>query len=205
MSLITFHCRNHTGLDLSVRDIYRSVQDFYGVDGTVAAIFTGGGLLCCGHVFAGTLDLHGLALHNRLEHDGSLTHAPTITGSRFAPTFRDPLLVERAISFSTDGATLSLDDLARARVAAEDAAAAPLNSLHARLGRGEVALVSSASACAARGRTLMTYVSDPALPWRRRARARRPRPRVVGGRPSARELDPAAARLHHPQAAERSR
>jgi hypothetical protein len=105
-------------------------------------VLTLGGVVACGH--AGlreglTFSLHDLARHNRIEHDGSLTHAEAKPGHDFAPVTADPAAIARALTFSSDGgAHMTLEDLARARVDAEGEH--ELDSIHARIGRGEVAL-----------------------------------------------------------------
>jgi hypothetical protein len=107
----------------------------------MASSLTLGGALACGHIGldGAKFDLHDLAKHNRIEHDGSLSHGPTPPGGEWAPIIPDPTAIEKTIEHSSDGGKhLTLEDLARARVDAEGDK--PLDPLHARIGRGEVAL-----------------------------------------------------------------
>jgi hypothetical protein len=107
----------------------------------MATVLTLGGCVACGHVGidGAKFDLRDLAKHNRIEHNSSLTHGDTTVGDRYAPITVDHAAIERALAHSSDGGrTMSLEDFARARVDAEGDK--PLDALHARIGRGEVAL-----------------------------------------------------------------
>jgi hypothetical protein len=133
--------RHHSGKDLHFTDVLAAIKTYYGLDTTFATILTMGGVLACGHVGidGAKFDLHDLARHNRIEHDGSLTHGETVTGDQYAPITVDHAAIERALAHSSDGGqTMTLEDFASARVEAEGDK--PLDAIHARIGRGEVAL-----------------------------------------------------------------
>jgi len=94
------------------------------------------GIVVCGHGFS--LDLDGLATHNKLEHDGSLVHLDAPEGSSQAPTTVDPDLLRSFLSTAAPDHGLSEDDFARARCAREERK--PLGALLADFARGEAAL-----------------------------------------------------------------
>jgi hypothetical protein len=133
--------RDHSGRKLHFTSVLAAIKEWYGLDTAMATVLTTGGVLACGHVDleGATFDLHDLALHNHIEHDGSLTHADAAPGAAYAPVAADRTAITRALAHSSDGgASMSLADFARARVDAEGAH--PLDAVHARIGRGEVAL-----------------------------------------------------------------
>lgn len=117
--------------------------------GTVLAL---GGLLLCGHkkpglTLARTVDLHDLARHNAIEHDGSLVHDDALEPkSEFAPTAVDPALLQQLLDSAADDAGwLRLGDLCHAQVWRQTAGASrPLDALHTTFAKGELALLYEA-------------------------------------------------------------
>jgi hypothetical protein len=132
---------DHSGKELHFTEVQAAVQKYYGLDTAMSSLLTMGGVIACGHVGidGAKFDLHDLAKHNRIEHHGSLTHGEAPPGEDFAPVVVDNAAIDRALKHSSDGGnSLSLDDFSRARVQAEGGK--PLDFIHARIGRGEVAL-----------------------------------------------------------------
>jgi hypothetical protein len=146
--------------------VLAAVKEWYGLDTALAAGLTMGGVLACGHVGldGATFDLHDLAKHNHIEHDGSLTHGPAAPGAAFAPVRPDRAALARALGCARDGASMGVAELARARVDAEGAHA--LDAIHARIGRGEVALTLLALGDGARVGTdrLRAWYGEDRLP-----------------------------------------
>jgi Peroxidase, family 2 len=92
-----------------------------------------------------TLDLDALAVHNRIEHDGSLVHDDTPEGSTLAPIAVDQERLQSLLGYSTDHQGLSLNDFARVRSDIETALKIqkkPLTSHQTFVAHGEVALTS---------------------------------------------------------------
>lgn len=85
------------------------------------------------------VDLHELAKHNAVEHDGSLVHADTAPGDVYAPTAVDPVLLRHLLETSTTE-FLTRRDLCRAQLTRQ-AASRPLNSTQAFVSKGELDLI----------------------------------------------------------------
>ena len=60
------------------------------------------------------MDLHDLARHGRVEHDGSLAHADAELHAVFAPTSPDQMLLEDMLT-EAPGRDLDMEALARVR------------------------------------------------------------------------------------------
>ena len=113
------------------------------------------GFIWCGHLTGSgfstrlSLDLHDLARHNRIEHDGSLGHADAAPGQKYAPTVPDPARIASLLDSQSPNCVkgpagvgaLTLLDLARVRYLRDAELTRPLDRLHTFITRGEVALI----------------------------------------------------------------
>ncbi len=86
-----------------------------------------------------TADLHDLAKHNAVEHDGSLVHKDTPLGETYAPTTVDPVLLRHLLETSTTD-YLTRRDLCRAQLT-RHAASRPLDSTQLFVSKGELDLI----------------------------------------------------------------
>ena len=97
-----------------------ALQAVYNLSLPLAILLTCGGFLLSGRngyptiPFLGTIDLHDLARHGRIEHDGSLAHADAEPHAVFAPTSPDSALLEDMLA-EEKGGYLTMEDLARVR------------------------------------------------------------------------------------------
>lgn len=150
-SLANHNYLPHDGKDISAVTAFRALRAGYNLSWPLAFFLAFGTALLIGHGPLRRFSLADLAVHNVVEHDGSLSRADTREGETYAPTKPDP---ERMASLLGDGTELSLADLARVR-ASRDAElltlGKPLSGLHARIARGEVALAYAMFVDAARG------------------------------------------------------
>jgi Peroxidase, family 2 len=105
------------------------------------------------------MDLEDLALHNKIEHDASLTHADAAPGGKYAPIDVDNDLLEGLLNVSKDDNYLTLNDLVRVRAARDASLDKPLSSFHDAIARGEVALTVQLFANA-EGRILKQFVRE---------------------------------------------
>jgi hypothetical protein len=115
------------------------------------------GVFMCGRFFK--LDLEDLAMHNKIEHDGSLTHADANPGGKYAPVDVDHGLLQSLLDVSEDSTYLTLDDLVRVRAARDASLDKPLSSFHDAIARGEVALTVQLFANA-EGRVLKQFLRE---------------------------------------------
>jgi hypothetical protein len=106
----------------------------------LAIVLTLGGTFFCGRYFK--LDLHDLAQHDKIEHDGSLTHANTVPGDIYAPVKVDQHLLEHLLNVSKDPDFLTSDDLVTFRAIRDATLPGPLGWFHNTIARGEIALAS---------------------------------------------------------------
>ncbi|KAL5490586.1 hypothetical protein ACEPAI_5419 [Sanghuangporus weigelae] len=144
----------HSGRCIPFFQLIRALRTVYNCSYLFAFVLSVVGFLWCGHRTGSglstrlALDLHDLARHGRIEHDGSLGHADAAPGQKYAPVVPDP---ERLASLlDAQGPrvkgpagvdALSLLDLARVRHLRNTELARPLDPLHAFITRGEVALI----------------------------------------------------------------
>ncbi|KAI0650304.1 Cloroperoxidase [Trametes meyenii] len=125
------------GRNLSPSQLAHAIEHVYGLSPLFAALLSYGGVMRCGT--RGKLNLHDLAVHNLVEHDGSLVHADAPQGAKFAPTDVDHALLRQLLDTSpTD--YLSLRDLTQAQVTRQ-AASPPLHALQAIVSKGELDLI----------------------------------------------------------------
>ena len=141
-------CRSHDGRDLTLAQLVSAIHDVYGVSRLLATLFAVGGLVKCGH-WRGprrVLDLHDLARHGVLEHDGSLVHADAAPDQTFAPTDVDCTALRQLLDSPSEKGSgqgqgqgqLSLADLCRGQVARQRV---ELKGAMAALARGELGLI----------------------------------------------------------------
>lgn len=125
----------HSGRNLGIFQLTRSISELYGLSYPLAALLSIGGVLTCGRW--GKVDLESLAKHNRIEHDASLVHKDLRDGDN-----KDvcPQLVSELLTESSNGRGLSWADLARARARREARIPQPLDFVHTTISRGESVL-----------------------------------------------------------------
>ena len=107
-----------------------------------ALLLAYGGVAICGHRdgWSLKLDLHELAKHNVIEHNGSLVHDDAAPGQTFAPTGVDRVLVRQLLGSSSRADALTLQDLCHAQVLRQ-ASSGPISSVLKSISKGEVALL----------------------------------------------------------------
>jgi hypothetical protein len=91
------------------------------------------GIFFCGHWLTLSLTLADLATPGKLEHDASIAHND-LDADVNVPA---PEVLEELLKESKDGQTLTMKDLAEARVKRERILAKPLDDFTAGVGRGE--------------------------------------------------------------------
>ncbi|TFY72975.1 heme-thiolate peroxidase [Dentipellis fragilis] len=128
----------HDGRSLSALDLIRGLREGYNISLPLAALLSIVGVVTCGNGWRA--DLEDFAKHDRIEHDGSLTHADAQPGDRYAPIAVDESLLQHLLDVSSDARGLSFEDLVKGRAARDDSLAKPLGLIHAAIARGEVAL-----------------------------------------------------------------
>jgi Peroxidase, family 2 len=100
--------------------LLNAVRTVYNASIPLSLALTSGAFFGCGRngrptiPFFGTIDLHDLARHGRIEHDGSLAHADAEPHTVFAPTTPDQELLKDMLA-EAEGAYLSVEDLVRVR------------------------------------------------------------------------------------------
>ena len=126
---------------MTATQLITAIEQRYKLDGAFSRILTYGGLAKCGHRdgWSWKLDLHDLAKHNVIEHDGSLVHDDTASGETFAPTGVDLSLLRQLLDTS-DSDYLTLEDLCRAQVVRQEASH-PIGSVPAFVSKGELDLI----------------------------------------------------------------
>ncbi|KAI0774143.1 Cloroperoxidase [Fomes fomentarius] len=131
----------HDGRNLTVSQLVSALRHVYGISLPLALLLSLGGVAKCGH-WDGlhmTADLHDLAKHNAVEHDGSLVHKDTPPGETYAPTAVDPVLLRHLLETSTTD-YLTCRDLCRAQLTRR-AASRPLDSTQLFVSKGELDLI----------------------------------------------------------------
>ncbi|TDL16337.1 Cloroperoxidase [Rickenella mellea] len=128
----------HDGKNITIMMLVHAMKTVYNLSTFLAFFLAIVGAIFCGNGLS--LNLHDLALHDRIEHDASLTHADALPGDKYAPIDVDQSLVSDLLD-SSPGGDLTLEDLARVRVRRDKSAVVPLDGVHAEISRGECALV----------------------------------------------------------------
>ncbi|CCL99416.1 uncharacterized protein FIBRA_01434 [Fibroporia radiculosa] len=124
------------GRNITVRLLVHALTDVYNISTPMALVLSAVAVIKCGNRWS--LDLHELAKHGVIEHDGSLVHADAPKGCPFAPSAVDPTLLHQLVSICDS--YMTLQDFARARALRDATLHAPLDSLHAQIARGEAVL-----------------------------------------------------------------
>ncbi|KAI0698537.1 Cloroperoxidase [Cerioporus squamosus] len=129
------------GRNLTVTQLVSAIRHVYGISLPFATLLSVGGVVKCGHRdgLGMVVDLHELAKHNAVEHDGSLVHADTAPGAVYAPIAVDPVLLRHLLETSTTD-FLTRRDLCRAQLTRQ-AASRPLNSTQSFVSKGELDLI----------------------------------------------------------------
>ena len=137
------------------------------------------GFVWCGHLVGSgfstrlELDLHDLAHHNRIEHDGSMGHADAAPGAEFAPIKPDKARIANMLAAGSARTSsnvkdpvnaLSILDFSRVRYSLNLALRAPLNAIHAEIARGEIALTMLAMGTRGDGGDVYDDEHEPVVP-----------------------------------------
>ncbi|EJD06093.1 Cloroperoxidase [Fomitiporia mediterranea MF3/22] len=144
----------HSGRSIPFFQLVKAIRTVYNCSLPLALVLSVVGFLWCGHITGSgfsmrlALDLHDLARHNHIEHDGSLGHADVTPGELYAPVVPDPtrlasLLNAGSVTAKGPGGAgaLTLYDLARVRYLRDSELARPLDPVHSFITRGELALI----------------------------------------------------------------
>ena len=115
-----------------------ALRKHYRLSLPLAALLSLGGIFTCGRYFR--IDLEDLALHNKIEHDASLTHANACPHGKYAPVTVDKDLVKSLLDVSRDSKYITFDDLVQVRATRNATLDRPLSKVHDIISRGEVAL-----------------------------------------------------------------
>ena len=133
------------GRRISVVQLVRALVDVYNFSVPLAVVLSLVGVILCGNWWS--LDLHQLAKHGIIEHNGSLVHMDARPHEDYAPISVDPALVAQLLAV-TPAPGLSMRDFAKARALRDSSISTPLDKIHAEIARGEAAL------------TIQTFGSD---------------------------------------------
>lgn len=85
--------------------------------------------------------LEDLARHNRVEHDASIYHKDASARDEYAPITVSTEMLEQMFDDSENGIWMTPEDVARARVRREATYPKGLDTIHAEVARGEMAIV----------------------------------------------------------------
>jgi len=126
------------GRNLTLPELVNALHEVYNISFPLATILSMVAILLCGHWL--TLNLHDLALHDVIEHDGSLVHSDCLPGHKFAPTHPNRERLQRLLLLASQGHGLSLRDFVRARAECDSKLLKPLDAIHSKIAMGESAL-----------------------------------------------------------------
>ncbi|KAH9940292.1 hypothetical protein B0H21DRAFT_824871 [Amylocystis lapponica] len=124
---------------ITPRVILHALRDAYHLSWPLAWLLTYGGFYLLGQRRK-RICLADLARHNCIEHDASLVHPDVLHRGEYAPTSVSRDMLHRFLAHSADGAVMTPEDVARARVAREAGYPKPMDKLHAEIARGEMAI-----------------------------------------------------------------
>ncbi|KAI0254741.1 Cloroperoxidase [Lactifluus subvellereus] len=130
----------HDGRRITAFQLMSVLREHYHISLPLAALLSLGGIFTCGRYFR--IDLEDLALHNKIEHDASLTHANAFPNGKYAPVTVDKELLERLLDTSKDRNYMTFDDLVQVRAARNATLDRPLSKVHDIISRGEIALTT---------------------------------------------------------------
>ncbi|EJF59901.1 Cloroperoxidase [Dichomitus squalens LYAD-421 SS1] len=156
----------HDGCNLTASQLVSVLRAKYKISWILAALLSYGGVALCGHRdgWSWKLDLHELAKHDVIEHNGSLVHDDAAPGHPFAPTDVDRVLLRQLLSASSESDALTLHDLCRTQVQRQ-ANSGPLSSVRASIAKGEVALLHQAFAVRrGTGQSATAEEGEPVVP-----------------------------------------
>lgn len=125
------------GRRISAVQLVRALVEVYNFSVPLAVVLSLVGVVLCGNWWS--LDLHQLAKHGLIEHNGSLVHDDARPHENYAPTTVDPVLVAQLLAV-TPAPGLSMRDFAKARALRDSSIPTPLDKIHAEIARGEAAL-----------------------------------------------------------------
>ncbi|KAH9844176.1 Cloroperoxidase [Rhodofomes roseus] len=125
------------GRGITALQLVRALVEVYNFSVPLAVVLSVVGVVLCGNWWS--LDLHQLAKHGLIEHNGSLVHDDAHPHEVYAPTAVDPKLVAQLLALSPSP-SLTLRDFARARALRDGSIPAPLDKVHSEIARGEAVL-----------------------------------------------------------------
>ncbi|KAI0260720.1 Cloroperoxidase [Gloeopeniophorella convolvens] len=130
------------GKQLTPDILIHALKEGYGLSSPLAYFLVYGGQFLLGQT--GAFSLSDLARHNRIEHNASLAHGDAHGRDEYAPIAPDPKMVKDLLNSARDGHVMTIEDIARERVAREHAETLrqcpALDSMHAEIARGEMAI-----------------------------------------------------------------
>ncbi|PCH41167.1 hypothetical protein WOLCODRAFT_131742 [Wolfiporia cocos MD-104 SS10] len=130
------------GRDLTIPQLVHALTSVYNLSTPLATMLSVTGVLTCGNRWKLTVNLHDLAKHDVIEHNGSLVHADAASGHEYAPVAIDHNLVDQLMSIPS-GSSFTLENFAKARISRDLAIPTPLDATHAEIARGEAVLTLS--------------------------------------------------------------
>lgn len=107
----------------------------------LAIILAVPGIWLCGNVWRLNVSLEDLAKHDALEHDGSLAHTDVPPDFRYAPCPPDHAKLKQLVDASSDGQSLTFDELVGRRAAMDAELVRPFRFFHALVSKLETALL----------------------------------------------------------------
>lgn len=126
------------GKRISVPQLVRAMHNIYRTSFPLSIFLSVVGAALCGNGWY--INLDDLALHNKIEHDASLTHANAGPENVYAPSVPDPSLIEQMLALSP-GDHLTLDDLIAYRAIRDSTLSTPLSFSHRTIAFGEIAFI----------------------------------------------------------------
>ncbi|KAJ7859354.1 Chloroperoxidase [Mycena olivaceomarginata] len=139
------------GKNISMLEMYRGLKACYGLSSALAAILVVGGWVLFKRF--GRIKLFDIGLHNGIEHDASVVHLDCPAGQKYAPIeIQQDLVNDFAMHVMKAASAAAGRKLAEAEVVVtehdmiltrirREKLSPPLGSLHADLGRGELAAI----------------------------------------------------------------
>jgi len=125
------------GRNVSVIQLVQAIRDVYHFSWLLALMLAAVGVIACGNGW--TVNLHDLAKHNIIEHDGSMVHRDSPSETPFASVAVDRSLLYGMLRISPLP-TLSLEDFAAVRALRDATLRRPLSKIHARIAYSEAIL-----------------------------------------------------------------
>ena len=123
----------HDGKNVSIFNLISAIRKVYNLSLLHATFLSCVGVLFCGSWVTLSLALADLAAPGKLEHDASIAHLD-LDADVNVPA---PEVIDQLVKESKDGKTLTLQDLASARVKREQTLVKPLDDFTAGVARGE--------------------------------------------------------------------